>query len=45
MTALILHDWSPYSDACVNCGQMRAGATVECTPTTAEPGCDEADDD
>lgn len=37
---MTLHDWSPFSDCCVNCGQMRAGSTVECVPTTAEPGCD-----
>lgn len=40
-TPLILHDFSPHSDFCVNCGQYIVNSTPECLPTTAEPGCDD----
>jgi hypothetical protein len=40
---MTFHDFSPHSDACVNCGTPRAGSSVECVPTAAEPGCDTYD--
>lgn len=33
---MVLHDWSPFSQCCVNCGRSIVGAPVECEPTTAE---------